>query len=125
AELDEIVRLTSLQPMDLSASIFRTVLFTRAENEHVLLLVAHPIRVGAHRMRLMLRDLRALYLGDPLPPAPAREVDASATNRPAAWNRSRAPRRTLRDSRAATLHGLLAGAVAGQPDAPAIIEGDS
>src|SRR5690606_29262177 len=72
AELEEIVALTSLQPMDLSASVFRAVLFNRGDREHTLLLVAHRIAVGQHAFRVMLRDLWALYAGDPLPPLKAR-----------------------------------------------------
>lgn len=119
AELEEIVRLTARQPMDLSASVFRAVLFTRSENEHVVLIVAHRISVGAHRLRIMLRDLRALYLGDPLPPLPARVAERGGGGATAA-GLSAAPAGAVPQS---SHPQLLQEAAARTPRATALVAG--
>jgi non-ribosomal peptide synthetase component F len=70
-QLAQIVRLTSRQAADLTDSVFRATLFSRAEEDHVLLLMAHEIAVDAWGLGLLLRELRDLYAGERLPPAPA------------------------------------------------------
>lgn len=41
-EMQEVVRLTSLQSLDSSSEVMRAVLFSRAENDHLLLLMLDP-----------------------------------------------------------------------------------
>lgn len=126
AELEEIVRLTARQPMDLAASVVRAVLFTRSDSEHVLLIVAHRIAVGAHRLRIMLSDLRALYLGDPLPPLPPLPPRAPTPGRGGAPARGRSlvPVNAIRESALPHLPQLLPQAAARDPRAVALVAGD-
>lgn len=132
-ELDEIVRLTSRQPMDLSASVFRAVLFSRAEAEHVLLVVAHRIAIGAHRLRVMLRDLKMLYAGDPLPvlapiPTPTlprpKPPSGTRTGTHPAYARFRAllPRRSVGEASRSHLCRLLDASLAQAPDRLALLD---
>jgi non-ribosomal peptide synthetase component F len=140
-ELREIVRLTSCQPMDLSAAVLRGVLFTRADDDHVLMLMAHRIAVDEPLMQRLIEDLRRLYDGEPLPPlveddaagGPVPRADVAdalllGARTSADWemagNRwSRHESVAVREVRVAHAHGLFEEAAAAHPDRPAFIEG--
>ena len=53
-QLGQIVRLTSRQALDLTDSVFRATLFSRAEDDHVLLLMAHEIAVAPGSIMVVL-----------------------------------------------------------------------
>lgn len=123
-ELDQIVRLTARQPIDLAASVFRAVLFTRGDEEHVMLLVAHRIRVGASAMRRILSDLRDLYLGDAAGTTrrrrrvgPGRAVPPQPR-----WNSPPSKVALLPESRVDLLHALLRQPIEAIPTAVALVE---
>ncbi|MDY0055096.1 MAG: amino acid adenylation domain-containing protein [Methyloversatilis sp.] len=80
AELERCAR----QPFDLAQPpLWRALLVSTGESEHVLMLVVHHILADAWSMGLLLRELIALYGGDALTPPPLQYADY------AAWQRAR------------------------------------
>jgi amino acid adenylation domain-containing protein len=58
-----------------SGPVLRAELFTRAVDEHVLLLSMHHIVCDAHSLWTMIEELQAAYLGRSLPPVRATYAD--------------------------------------------------
>jgi len=78
AALQALVRADYLRPFDLGAGpVWRTTLFTRSPDDHVLLIVAHHIAVDGWSLLLLLDELRQLLAaGDgPVPTLPRPEPD--------------------------------------------------
>src|SRR5205085_12093857 len=59
--LREEVAAAQERPFDIAASVFRGALFTRAADDHVLLLTVHHIAADGWSGWLLLEELRALY----------------------------------------------------------------
>jgi amino acid adenylation domain-containing protein len=70
AELSALVHDDAAQPFDLATGpILRATLFTRAADDHVLLVVIHHIASDLWSTEQMMSDLRALYLAESQPDA--------------------------------------------------------
>jgi acyl transferase domain-containing protein len=79
--LADAVHQAAREPFDLGRAVMRARLFSRAADDHVLLLVVHHIAFDAWSFEVLLRELRetygALTTGRPvvLPALPARYID--------------------------------------------------
>ncbi len=98
AEAARLLRLEMRRPLDLAAGpLLRAVLLRLAPERHVLLLVAHHVVTDGWSLRVIVRDLSALYAAAAfgaaaaLPPLPVQYADY------AAWQRERLRGTVLRE----------------------------
>ena len=76
AELERLVREEATRPFDLARELMlRTTLVRLAKEEHVLLLTLHHIAADGLSMNVLVREVSALYAGQPLPPLALQYAD--------------------------------------------------
>ncbi|WP_066947355.1 condensation domain-containing protein [Microtetraspora fusca] len=81
-DLDELVREEIRRPFDVEAGpLVRFRLVRVAPARHVLIIVAHHLVFDGESKDVLLRDLAALYNGDPISPPSGTYADHAATER--------------------------------------------